>query len=146
VTGIVALRFYWKDALTYIAPPGLGTMTVVLANECNETFSYRLESKEAFFLGFGEIYDKKYRYLEENFTISLHDEPLSNSSSLQEGNCSYTISFYPTESREKAYRTSNPIILACATLIMFLFTTAHFTLYDYVVEFKNQEVIKSGKY
>ena len=146
VHGVVSLRFYWKDVLLNIAPPGLGTVTVVIANACNETFSYRLESNDAIFLGFGAIYDKQYRHLEENFTVSLDGGAQSNNSSFQEGNCTYILSFFPTENREKAYKTSNPIILACATLIMFLFTTAHFTLYDYVVEFKNQEVMKSGKH
>ncbi len=142
--GVLSLTFYWKEALSGILPPGYGAMSVVIANECDETFSYKLNGEEASFTGFGGVYENQYRHLEESFPLFAADE---HSPKLQVGgNCTYSISIYPTESKEKAYRTSNPAILAFAALIIFMFTAAHFTLYDYVVDFKNQEVLKSGEY
>lgn len=145
LNGVLSLKFYWKEMLKGILPSGNGAISVIIANECNESFSYKLDDDDVSFLGFGSIYDEKYRYLEENYTFFGVDELSSPNGLPISGNCTYWMKIYPTESKEQAYQTSNPAILASASLIIFLFTAAHFTLYDYVVEFKNQEVLKSGE-
>jgi hypothetical protein len=43
VVGIFAMTFYWRDLLKDILPPGSHGAVVVVGNDCNQTFSYKID-------------------------------------------------------------------------------------------------------
>jgi hypothetical protein len=144
--GFLSMRFFWKDMFEGIEVAGIGAIALVVTSECGKTFSFELNGNRVSFLGFKDVHDKSYDSLEETFSFVEFEDSISSLGLQLGGNCTYSMSMFPTQSKEEAYQTSNPLILAIATLVVFLFTASHFTLYDYVVEFKNKQIMKQGEY
>jgi hypothetical protein len=42
VVGIFAMTFFWRDLLKYILPTGSFGVLVFFGNDCNQTFSYKI--------------------------------------------------------------------------------------------------------
>jgi hypothetical protein len=146
VNGLLSMRFFWKDMFSGIEVSGSGGIVAVVTNECEETFSFELDGDQVSFLGFKDMHDESYNSLEESFSFVEFGDSFSSLGLQIGGNCTYSMNIFPTQSKAEAYQTSNPTILAIVVVIIFLFTAAHFTLYDYVVEFKNQQLMKKGEY
>jgi Adenylate and Guanylate cyclase catalytic domain len=55
--------------------------------------------------------------------------------------CPMTIKVYPSTTMEAQFTTNNPMLLAIGTLLIFLFTSTLFLLYDYMVERRQKKLM-----
>lgn len=58
--------------------------------------------------------------------------------------CPFTIKVYPSSQKQAYYQTSNPIIFTAAAVLIFVFTSAVFLLYDYMVERRQKKVLSTA--
>jgi class 3 adenylate cyclase len=58
--------------------------------------------------------------------------------------CPKTLSVYPSQEMEDDYVTSDPILLTVAALLIFVFTSMVFFLYDWLVERRQKKVMRTA--
>lgn len=151
VVGTVVVSYYWRDLLREILPQGSDGIIVVVENSCDQKFSYQINGPDTVYLGPDDYHDPEYNAflrqvklndLERVFTAgrrSYSGLPLCSLG------CQYTMYTYASSTMKEAYQTNQPMIFTLATVIVFLFTSAIFMIYDWLVERRQRMVMNSGK-
>jgi class 3 adenylate cyclase len=145
VAGVVAVTFYWRELIRHILPSGSDGMNVVVANTCNQTFTYELRGEEAFYLGPSDLHDSEYDHLQQSIplgALGVSDRysglPLSNRG------CQYMLHTYPSTTMRLDFDTSYPATFTVSAVVIFLFTSMIFVIYDYLVERRQKKVLSSA--
>ncbi len=111
----------------------------VIGNDCDQMFTYEIDGSKARYLGEGDLHDERYEHLEK-FTYfddlkSFRKDkggytglPISNKY------CPYWIRVFPSHRTENQRTTKNPIIFTVSAVLIFLFTSFVFFVYDLCVE------------
>jgi class 3 adenylate cyclase len=94
---------------------------------------------EATFLGRGDLHDPDYQHmrLQRNFTPSSQGQNVHSKYTgipVDEEYCTFTVTMYPSTDMENQFISSNPIIIASFAVLIFLFTSMVFIIYDSKVE------------
>jgi hypothetical protein len=148
--GVFSLTFYWRDLLAEILPDGDHGLVVVIGNECDQTFTYKLNGPDVEYVGPGDRHESDFDNVDKQSAI-LDLAALGNSGSYytglpqDNGTCPYFISVYPSQEMRDSYTTNNPIIYAVMAILIFIFTGAYFSIYDSMLEYRQKKVMKSGK-
>jgi class 3 adenylate cyclase len=147
--GVFALTIYWRDLITNILPPNSKGVIVVFENTCDQVFTYRIDGANAIYVGQGDQHDSKYDSVGVSSTLTeLRNNSDSSRGSaytglpLSQDFCQMTLRVYPSDVMEDAYLTSDPVIFTVATVLIFVFTSLVFLLYDRLVE-RRQKVVMS---
>jgi signal transduction histidine kinase len=147
IGGVIGTNLYWKLLFTNILPESAAGYICILENSYNQTVAYRLDGREASFVGWEDIHDTRYNHLEEFADISAFVKsragpetqsftavPLSNEFGM------YLLRIYPSRDVEDHFRTNKPwmytVLLACT----FFFTSSVFVMFAYVVE-RRQRIV-----
>lgn len=80
--------FAWDFALRNLIPDEVGGITVVIQNSCNQTYTYEVNGKEAFFKGTGDLHEAKYVSLNETVNLWPSTDPKYVSTP---GHCLYSM-------------------------------------------------------
>jgi class 3 adenylate cyclase len=149
--GAFALTFYWRDLIKNILPPNSKGVIVVFENTCEQVFTYRIDGENAIYVGQGDQHDSKYDYIGTSSTfLELRDHSDSSRGSaytglpLSQDFCPMTLRVYPSEVMEDVYLTSDPVIFTTATVLIFVFTSMVFFLYDWMVERRQKKVMSTA--
>lgn len=156
VAATFLIYIYWRTYFDNLLPPGADGVIVVLENTCNQTYTYRVDGANSFWLGRGDRHDAKYDFLE--FVTSINgilgpegddgigrdDFGEDTESDILYYDCFYNIRIYPSEHFEARYRSNAPINQALTLAGLFLFTFAILVAYDYMVERRQKLVLKSA--
>jgi class 3 adenylate cyclase len=145
VAGVVAVTFYWRDLIKHILPSGSDGMNVVIANTCNQTFTYELRGEEAIYLGPSDLHDSEFDHLKRSVplgALGVSDRysglPLSNRG------CQFMLRTYPSKTMRDGFDTSYPVTFTASAVVIFLFTSMVFVIYDYLVERRQKKVLSSA--
>lgn len=134
---------------TELLPPGANDIIVVLRNDCHQEFTYEVDGIESFPVGPGDLHESKYDYLGVHTSLDsimkLDKESYDIPEHLQNASCSYSFSAYPSQAFEDSYHTNKPVIYAIVLASLFVFTSMVFLLYDWMVERRQQKVLKSAQ-
>lgn len=140
VVGILATNVYWKVLLSFLLPASSTGIICVIENSYNQTFSYRIDGSVATYLGTEDVHNEKFRklgvetsvnaYLKDNFsarnraypTVPLSDE------------VQYWLRVYPSQDTEDQFITNKPAIYTAVIICFFVFASALFLMFSYVVE------------
>jgi Adenylate and Guanylate cyclase catalytic domain len=123
---------------------------VVIENECTRSFTYQINGPVVQFLGTGDRHDRGYdvhvvrRRLDDLGEFATHDSVYSGAP-LHREYCPFTFNVYPSNEMKEAFTTNNPIIFASIAVVIFLFTSLVFFLYDRKVERCQETVLSSAK-
>jgi len=139
MVGVIGSWFYWRDMMKEILPTGINGVIAVFKNGCNQTFSYEINGPDVAFKGFYDAHDTQFNYLGlDSSLIDLKEyAPGINGYTglpLTDKLCPYRVSLFPSKVFESRYVSGEPWIYVAVTVAIFLFTTAVFVLYDYLVE------------
>jgi hypothetical protein len=147
---LIVSYFYWRDFLKDILPHGQRGLVVVLANECNQSFTYQVNGEEPTYLGPGDLHDPAYDLTEIKYSL----KELSSANSGKKGSysglkingfCPYTITTYASEEMESSYKNNDPIYFTIAVVLVFVFTAFVFFSYDKLVETRQRKVLKTAQ-
>lgn len=113
----------------------------ILENTCGQEFTYHIDGARAHYVGPGAHYDASYEHLmvETGYGALLGSENV-NQVLVDQGLCYYNIRIYPSSDLEDSYFTSQPIVLTCIIIGVFLFTSLVFILYDVLVQRRHRVV------
>lgn len=84
MSGFVA----WDASLRNLLPEGVGGVIAVVANNCNQTFTYEIDGPNAYFLGFGDSHDPAYESSAVEVDLAPHTNPAFPTTP---GHCMYTM-------------------------------------------------------
>lgn len=107
----------------------------------DQTYTYRIDGKDAFFISNGDLHDEKYDKYLKTADLNVNNNP--NIHDL-EGHCIYQMRISPTSEFEDAYRSKVPLIYACLTAITFSLLITFFYVYDFMVRMRNLKMIDTA--
>jgi class 3 adenylate cyclase len=129
---------HWRQYFRNILPSNVNGITVILENECDGHYTYEINGKEAFVMGFGDLHDRKFNHFRRTAEFATGvddlDDGTSNGIKLMKGDCNYLVHVYPSEEFYRDYVTERPIIVTFAVAMVFVFTAVLFLFYDRLVE------------
>eukprot|EP00980_Cylindrotheca_fusiformis_P012127 scaffold2929_cov107-Cylindrotheca_fusiformis.AAC.6 len=149
IVGIIATQLQWLDYFEKLLPGGRSEehIIVVLMSACPKVVdsdptvvTYQIDGPAATFLGETDLHDPKYDALEvaEVFIDLRVDQSL-----LPEGVCvpTVTLHVYPNSEMEDSFSTDNGVIYTVVVVVIFIFTSLVFFLYDYFVGKRQRKVM-----
>eukprot|EP00980_Cylindrotheca_fusiformis_P023702 scaffold10816_cov85-Cylindrotheca_fusiformis.AAC.1 len=155
VVAVVSMLLYWLDFFRNILTQGQDGVVVVLRSGClvnytlaygenitkyldpeelidEDVITYQVDGPDVILLGYEDLRDPRYDSFEvaEVFVDLGFDEK-----DLPEGKCvpSLTLHIYPSEMLEATFQNSDAAIYTSAVVVIFVFTSLVFLLYDYFV-------------
>lgn len=143
---VLTATVYWRSFFEDILPETVSGIDCVVSNSLGQVFTYRVQGREATFMGMEDAHDRNYDHLEITAKygdlVNDQDKDVYTGVNLDNSYVSYSIRAYPTKELEKQYVTERPYLYAATLFFVFLFTIALFTLYDCIVE-KRQKIVLS---
>jgi len=124
-------------------------MICVIGNECGQMFTYEINGPEAKYVGDGDLHDPKYDYLERfSYFLDLRkarsNERGYTGLPLSTDYCPYWIRVYPSVRTEDTHTSKDPIFFTVSAIVIFLFTSLVFVIYDVCVERRQVSFIISN--
>jgi len=149
VVAFLSIDIFWQAFLRDILPPSNDVIYVVIENAWNQSFTYKLNGKNATFVDKGDRHEAKY----DDFKRStIFGQPLIKPTSgakyvgvpLDHEFRPYTFNIYPSEEMETNYVSKKPLLLGVAACSIFFFTSVVFLTYDILVERRQKLVMNSA--
>lgn len=145
LAGIVSLDFVWNQYYTLALPIRSDGLVVVFSNTQGQSFSFKVNGDKLEYIGKGDIHDPEYDMMFKE-TSYKDFEKLIMSASGQEAvqTLLYKVRIYPSVSFKLRYLTSKPAIYATVVVLIFVFTSISFILYDFLVRRRQHKVMNSA--
>eukprot|EP00980_Cylindrotheca_fusiformis_P018347 scaffold5995_cov113-Cylindrotheca_fusiformis.AAC.3 len=156
MVAFTGIRLHWLDYFKNILTDGEFGVIVVLESACegacksltgtkgieiSSVVSYRIDGKNAEYLGDADFHNPKY---DDMNVDSVFVDLGIDESQLTEGTCVPTLIMhvYPTEELEQSFRTDNAAVYTVIVAAIFIFTSLVFLLYDYFVRRRQTKVME----
>jgi len=152
VVAFLGADIYWRDYLTRVFQEDDAGATVVIQNNVNQNFTYKIMGSAVTFVGDGDLHDKTYDDMEETFVFGSNlasnamdkDSPYSGAFLHQEW-VQYTFRIYPSKDLEENFHTKQPAVYTVVVLLVALTSAGMFFLYDYLVERRQKVVLQTAE-
>lgn len=143
--GIMTVTVYWRDLFERILPEGSDGVVIVLENACNPTCTYQINGPSVEYLGRGDLHDPAYDEYKVQTKLLDLDAFQSDYAGveLEREFCQHSFRLYPSSTYKNKYITTQPLILTISAIMIFLFTSAVYIGYDWVVEYRQKLVLTS---
>jgi hypothetical protein len=138
LTCVIYWRTYFEDILTENA-----IVDVVLVNTCDQTYTYEINGPDVNYLGAGDLHNSKF----DEFLVPKNSDFYFQGATGEidtEGSCLYSIQVYPSEQYQEIYVTSRPGMFTMMLVLVFLFTSVVFFMYDFLVERRQRVVMDTA--
>eukprot|EP00980_Cylindrotheca_fusiformis_P005076 scaffold1075_cov104-Cylindrotheca_fusiformis.AAC.6 len=129
-----------ESACPKLVEAGISTGRENLTESDRNIITYQVDGPDAVLLGDSDLHDPKYEALAvSEVFIDLDIDP----SQLPEGACVpvLTLHVYPSAELEASFRTDNSIIYTVVVVVIFVFTSLVFLLYDFSVGRRQRTVM-----
>lgn len=147
VAGIVSVTFFWRDLLKNVLPEKSDGMSLVISNDCNQTFTYTWFDSEPVYVGNGDLHEAAFDHLEESFSLAdIGKNDMYTGLPLSSKGCQYTIRTYPSSDMKAIFQssTASPSTFTGIAVTIFIFTSMVFVFYDCLVERRQKKVYSSA--
>lgn len=138
VVGSISIVFSWDNLLKRLLPDYIKGMVCVLQSSTGQTVSYSISGDSVMFLGEGDKHDPTYGRYRRSVQAKL----------LLEGTqkfITYQLHIFPSREFEAQYVTSRAAIYSAGVVLIFLFTSALFLTYDYLVEDRQKRTARMAR-
>ena len=148
--GMLAATWFWRDVIKDTLPDGHDGFVVVFENPCNPPFTYQVNGPQTIYLGRGDLHDTRY----EKYAVGSDMKDLGSFSMSQSGHsfipvnedyCPFHITVYPSKLMASSFETSNPVVYMCVAIFIFMFTSALFICYDWMVRRRHEVVLTTAE-
>lgn len=134
VVGEIGAFVYWQVYFENVLSESDTGLIVVLENNCDQKYSYRIDGYHAHYLGQGDHHDQQYSSMLVQTEYGSFIDFEGASDDLPDGQCLYRLRVYPSAEFEEIYITTTPLRFTMILAGTFLFTCMVFLLYDSLVE------------
>ena len=142
VVGTVSMAFSWDILLKNTMPDYIKGMVCVLKSSTGLVYSYKLSGDTVTLLGSGDLHDTNYdeygRHIKANLGITERID-------IERDFITYSLHVYPSREFEALYVTNKAGIAVACVVVIFLFTSVLFLLYDYLVESRQQQTVRLAR-
>lgn len=118
-------------------------VTIVVENDCDEVFTVNLGNGETFIDPDEDLHDPNYDFLSKS-ALFAPEYNNRDSEDFAGEICIYTMTIYPTKSFEDAYRTNRPAVISMMIVLVFLFTSMAFMLFDCLVTRRQAKLLNTA--
>ena len=150
VVGSLATLVVWNKLFLDILPKNVVGLFAVVKNTCEQVYTFRIDGPNAVFLGDGDLHDPKYDQMSQEVSFtSLVQAGIEAKTYLgfpvDTGGCQYTLTVYASSDMEDEYVTKMPYVYMVGSILIFLFTSLIFVVYDRLVERRQRLVLREAK-
>lgn len=148
-------------------------MTVVLKNNCNQTYTYTIDGKDAYYVGEpGDFHDRDFNHYQHHFLLTVNENTHPNFTSTP-GHCYYEMvssrfasvrdhfkqsltrrgalsptqnhqDVYPSQTFKDQYTSDTPMITCIVIAITFFVVVVTFFVYDIMVQRRNMKLVQNA--
>ena len=142
LVGLLTSVVYWSGYLEDVLPDN-AFVQVVLENTCGQAFTYQINGEAVVYLGDGDLHASKYdgMVVSTEYGTFLEGNIIARNIS---GSCLYRIRIYPAQALEDVYVTNKPAIYTVTIVLVFLFTSVVFIVYDWLVQRRQRIVMDTA--
>lgn len=137
IDGSLFTVFPWNIFFVGLLADGTPPIDIVVSNTCGQVFTYRINGSSPEFISVGASMD--YEDLGHTFNIGTFQAPDDLPI------CSYSLTMYPTHELRDQYLTHTPVTFTIIVVVVFLFTSVVFLVYDYFVQRRQRVVLDSAE-
>eukprot|EP00980_Cylindrotheca_fusiformis_P017835 scaffold5650_cov121-Cylindrotheca_fusiformis.AAC.3 len=156
MVAVLLIQLPWVDYLKNVLAEGEDGIIVIIETFCptfledgtqnlknaeRNIVTYQVNGPDAVLLGEADLHDPEY----DDLVVRTESRGLPfDPSELPAGSCvpMQTIRIYPSAELEDSYRTNNDIIYTVVVVVIFVFTTLVFLLYDFSVGRRQRAVME----
>ncbi|CAB9501720.1 Receptor-type guanylate cyclase gcy [Seminavis robusta] len=143
VAAILSGAMAWDASFLNLLPTGVEGIHVVIRNTCNQTYSYNIVGRDAFYLGPGDHHEPDFDKMEVEARLDLSTHPHFREyvKSGPGGPCHYSMHIYPSTTFRELYDTNTPEIFAAVIAVTFALVAVSFFIYDMMQQRRNTNLI-----
>jgi class 3 adenylate cyclase len=153
VVGSIASEFGIRAYIQSVWPPRSDLVDIVLENSCGQVSTYKIDGKELVPVAEGDAREEKFRDMTVSSTFEDFDtivrlsspSTTTPSAATESDYCRYRFHVQATSELEAEYKTNEPRVFAGMAAAIFLFTSAVFIAYDYLVIRRQQKVMENAR-
>ncbi len=152
VVAFLGVDIYWRDYLTDIFNDDDAGATVVIENNVNQTFTYKIIGESVTFLGEGDLHCKEYDEMVHSFVFGSNLAPSADNQELTYSGAflhqewvQYTFRIYPSKDLEENFHSTRPIVYTVVVLLVAIIAAGTFFLYDFVVERRQRIILRTAE-
>jgi hypothetical protein len=137
IVAVIPWGLFFQDVLQ----EGQDGVYAVLRESCGSSFTYVINGRDATFLAEEDVHDTAYDDMKRSTSFVTYDGDLEGiSDGGLSDHCEYTLDVYPSKSYEEMYQSSRPAIFTVGVILVFVFTSIVFVMYDCFVRQRQQKV------
>lgn len=125
LVGFIFGKVHWREVMMDMLPADVEGIDCVFSTE-KKKFTYTIKNGSAELIGPGDLHDPNY----DEFAMSSE---LFDPASVGPESVTYQVTCYPNATFDAIYRTTNPLVAAIGAVLVILFTSSLFLLYDFFV-------------
>ena len=146
VVGTVQAILKWDVYFKELLSEGTKGIYCVVKSDCVNNFengtdqsvTFLIEGTEVSFVGEGDLHETQFDDLREDGLIV----PFQAAEGLNF--CSYSLTVFPSQALRDDYDTNTPVLFTSVVLLVFLFTSMVFVMYDCLVQRRQDKVMTSA--
>jgi class 3 adenylate cyclase len=161
IVGYLAALLPWGNYFRNIAPEGSAPLRLVLTNSCGQTVTFEVNGPEVTVISPDQdTHDPDFDYLGVHALVNTHtwdweshggieedhaEEAMGDSESSGQYWCTFEFTIYPTQAFKEASKKSEAVLYyTMGVVLIFLFTSAVFILYDMFVTKRQSKIEESA--
>ena len=150
IVGFLAATIPWSEFFENNLNQDANEMIAVMNNSCDEVFTVSIKRSHIEIVGEEDLHDPKYddMAIETPFASAYNRKDGENRKEFEEDYdgdiCIYTMFIYPTASYEAAFRTRRPLITSVLVVLVFVFTSFAFILFDCLVTRRQTKLLNTA--
>mmetsp|Transcript_3591 Transcript_3591/g.8616 ORF Transcript_3591/g.8616 Transcript_3591/m.8616 type:complete len:1054 (-) Transcript_3591:195-3356(-) len=125
LTGFIVGKQIWSDLLKHGFENDVNGLDIVLRTDAGTAHTYRIQGGEAIYISPDDTHDPNARFS----IVGTHINPRFFSNSTRK----YYLDIYSTNEFAQSYSTTNPTIACVGSILIIIFTSAMFFLFDFFV-------------
>ena len=145
VAGVMRTVIQWGRYFVNVLPDSEVGVVFVLENAgCDEPYSYKIQGKEVYPLGHGDLHDHKFDEYEMTATmesITKINDGTKLGLSIYHNDCPYSIRVYPSQNFYDTFVTAMPVTITASVAAVFAFAILMFFIYDRLVEWRQTLIV-----
>ena len=131
----------WGLFFQNVLQEGQNGVHAVLRESCGSSFTYVINGGNATFLADEDVHETVYDDMKRSTSFATYDGDLDGiSDSGLSDHCEYTLDVYPSKMYEEMYQSSRPAVFTVGVILVFVFTSFVFLMYDCFVRQRQQKV------
>jgi class 3 adenylate cyclase len=143
LVGLLTCVVHWRTYFVNILPESTNGITVVLANTCDQEYTYQIHGVNVEYTGPGDLHDTAFDEYEMGTEEGAYLQGDKEKRNI-DGSCLYSIRVYPSQEFENGFITNDPAVYTSVLVFIFLFTSAVFLFYDCLVERRQRVVMDTA--